>query len=231
MKASAKTQVSGVGPVNHAPSSLVAVLFVAGVLLGSTPCARASDDYGPAIWRRVYCNKWYSSGYGHRFVVIHVMQGYYETGIAYLRRCGVSVSCHYVVSGKKDYTSDAPAGEISQLVREAYYAWHARCWNQYSLGTEHEGFVSNLAWFTEEMYQASAKLHRHLCDKFGIPKDRNHVIGHDQKRLASWREWMLDRGYSSSFITCNDHTDPGPYLELVALHEPHQWRGLDAVGA
>ena len=79
-----------------------------------------------------------------------------------------------------------PPGEISQLVREANYAWHATCWNRYSLGVEHEGFVSNPAWFTESMYQASALLYRHFCDKFGIAKDRNHIVGHERSRSSAW---------------------------------------------
>ena len=47
-----------------------------------------------------------------------------------------------------------------QSVRESNYAWHAVGWNTYMFGTEHEGFVSNPAWFTEAMYQSSASLHR-----------------------------------------------------------------------
>src|SRR5262245_7149024 len=171
--------------------------------------ASASTDYGPAIWRPVYSGHWYTSGHGHKFVVIHDMEGYYLSTISYFQRSTTQASVHYFVNGKKDTSSDSPAGEVSQGVREAYYAWHARCWNQYSLGTEHEGFVSNPAWFTEALYQASADLQRHLCDKFGIAKDRNHVCGHDQKRISGWPSYA-----SANFGVdpyCNDHTDPGPY--------------------
>ncbi len=179
----------------------------------------ASTDYGPAVDRMITCSKWYTSGYGKKFVVIHDMEGYYLTGISYLRRCdlnasggyNVATSCHYVVNGLKDYASDAERGEVSQLVREANYAWHARCWNQYSLGTEHEGFASNPAWYTEEMYQASALLQRHLCDKFSIPKDRNRVIAHGQKSVSGWPAWASANLGIDPY--CNDHTDPGPYWD------------------
>lgn len=189
------------------PTRLLFLFLIA--MLGVTN-ARASADYGPAVDRMITgCTKWYTGGYGHKVVVIHDMEGYYLTGISYIRRCDISVSCHYVVNGLKDYASDANRGEISQLVRESHYAWHARCWNQHSLGIEHEGFVSNPAWYTEEMYQASALLTRHLCNKFGISKDRNRVIGHDQKRISGWP------AYASANLGvdpyCNDHTDPGQY--------------------
>ena len=170
----------------------------------------ATTDYGPAVDRMITgCTKWYTTGNGKRFAVIHDMEGYYLTGISYLRRCDVSVSCHYVVNGLKDYASDANRGEISQLVRESHYAWHAACWNRYSTGVEHEGFASNPAWYTEEMYQASALLHRHLCDKFGIPKNRNYVIAHGQKSVAGWPAWASANLGIDPY--CNNHTDPGPY--------------------
>ena len=194
-----------------------AVIFGVALFLTATPRAKATADYGPAVDRMLTCAKYYTTGYGKRFVVIHDMEGYYLTGISYLRRCdlnssgnyNVSVSCHYVVNGLKDYASDAERGEISQLVREANYSWHAGCWNRYSTGTEHEGFASNPAWYTEEMYQASALLHRHLCDKFGIAKDRNHVIAHGQKSVSGWPAWASANLGIDPY--CNTHTDPGPY--------------------
>src|SRR5688500_3603255 len=166
---------------------------------------QASTDYGPAIWRPCYSTHKYTSGYGHRFHVVHDMEGYYLSTISYFQRSTTQASVHYFTNGKKDYASDANPGEVSQGVRDSYYAWHARCWNQYSTGTEHEGFVSNPAWYTEAQYVASAGITKHVKNKFGWAMDRNHVIGHDQKRLSSWRTWMSGQGYSSSFQTCNDH--------------------------
>jgi len=142
------------------------LLFI--LLIGCAFAVQSSSDYGPAVWRPVCNGKWYSGGYGHRFFVIHDMEGYYLTSIAYLRRCDISVSVHYAANGKKDYGSDANPGEISQLVRDAYYAWHAVCWNTYSIGTEHEGFVSNPAWYTDAMYVASASLTKAKCNKFTL---------------------------------------------------------------
>src|ERR1051325_867504 len=178
-------------------------------LLGGALAAQASTDYGPGIWRPCYPRHLYYLGYGHKVVVIHDMEGYYLSSISFFQRSTTQASVHYFANGKKDYTSDSPAGEISQGVREAYYAWHVRCWNLHCLGTEHEGFASNPAWYTEAMYQSSADLQRHLCNKFGIAKDRNHVVGHNEWQHSAWRSYA-----SSHFgidVWCNSHTDPGPY--------------------
>ena len=100
--------------------------------------ALASSDYGPAVSRMITgCTKWYTSGYGHNFCVVHDMEGYYLGSISYLARCDVTASVHYCANGVQDTSGDAPAGEISQLVSESNYAWHATCWNRYSLGFEH----------------------------------------------------------------------------------------------
>ena len=180
-------------------------------LLAGVTAVQASTDYAPAIWRSAYANHWYTSGYGHRFMVEHDMEGYYASTISYIQRSTTSVSVTFCVNGKKDTSTDYAAGEITQMVREAYYSWQARCWNKYAHGTEHEGFVSNPAWFTEALYQTSGLATRHICDKYSLPKDRNHVIGHDQKRISAWKTWMTSQGYSTAFQTCNTHTDPGAY--------------------
>jgi hypothetical protein len=194
----------------------------------------ASTDYGPAVYRPMSgCSKWYTSG-THQFVVIHDMEGYYASGISYLNRCDISTSIHYIVNGKQDTSTDYAAGEIDQQVREAYYAWHARCWNTHSFGTEHEGFASNPAWFTESMYQATSLLQRHLCNGYGIAKDRNHVVGHNAKQSSAWVS------YASANLgidpNCNTHTDPGAYwdwthlMELINGQNPPYTFNSDAMG-
>ena len=59
--------------------------------------------------------------------------------------CGyTSASVHYIVNGyasHSEYVADPyyrtmndtdgkPAGEITQMVRDSQYAWHARCWSR-----------------------------------------------------------------------------------------------------
>ncbi|MDB6028794.1 MAG: hypothetical protein JWM68_5017, partial [Verrucomicrobiales bacterium] len=191
---------------------VVPLAVVAGLI--GTSISQASTDYGPAIWKWVACN-YSTSGNGHSFVVIHDMEGYYASSMSYLSHCSTSASIHYGVNGKKDTSGDNPAGEIAQAVREAYYAWHVRCWNHYMYGTEHEGFASNPAWYTDAMYNATIGLQTHLMNKNGKPKDRNHVIGHNQKSYPGWNSWV-NANYAFS-PTCNSHTDPGPYWNWTRL--------------
>ena len=194
---------------------------------GLTP-ALAQPDYPTAHWVPPSCTKWYTSGNGHHFCVIHDMEGYYESSISYLNRCdtdtngnyNVSASVYYLVNSLKNGSDedghaennpgDVAAGDITQSVRESNYAWHVRCWNTWMFGTEHEGFVSSPAWYSEAMYQASADLQRYLCNKYNIPKDRNHIIGHNEWQNTAWKTWMTNN-YPQIDPTCNTHTDPGQY--------------------
>ncbi|GAA3166052.1 hypothetical protein GCM10010451_12670 [Streptomyces virens] len=154
-----------------------------------------SADYGPAHWVPAHPNN-YQAGRSARIdkVVIHVTQGSYAGSISWFQNGSAGVSSHYVVR-----SSD---GDVTQMVRDADTAYHARSANPSSLGIEHEGYVDNPSWFTDAMYRSSAALTRHLCDLHGIPKDRAHILGHNE-------------------LPDNDHTDPGPhwnwnyYMQLI----------------
>src|SRR5687767_11918774 len=89
--------------------------------------AQAQPDYPPAIWRPAFSGHWYTSGFGHKFVVIHDMEGYYWSTIAYFQQSSTSASAHYCINGLKDAATDSAPGEITQMVRDAHYAWHALC--------------------------------------------------------------------------------------------------------
>ncbi|MFF5638219.1 peptidoglycan-binding protein [Streptomyces sp. NPDC012825] len=154
-----------------------------------------STDYPPALWVAANSGN-YTVGRSAAIsaVVIHVTQGSYAGSISWFQNPSSNVSAHYVIR-----SSD---GQVTQTVRDKDTAYHARSGNAYSVGIEHEGYVDNPAWFTDAMYRSSAALTRHLTDKYGIPKDRAHIIGHSE-------------------VPNNDHTDPGPnwnwtyYMQLV----------------
>jgi N-acetylmuramoyl-L-alanine amidase len=136
------------------------------------------------------------STYPVNIVVIHVTQEFYSDAIAIFQDPARKVSSHYLVRSGD--------GHIAQLVREKNVGWHAGNWNYNtrSIGIEHEGWVDQPQWFTSQMYAASAALTRSICDRYGIPKDRAHIIGHNEVPGAT-------------------HTDPGPlwdwtrYLRLI----------------
>ncbi|MFI5855390.1 N-acetylmuramoyl-L-alanine amidase [Streptomyces parvulus] len=147
----------------------------------------ASADYPPALWNPAYSGN-YTAGRSAAVttVVVHVTQGSYAGSISWFQNPSAQVSAHYVVR-----SSD---GQITQSVREGDTAWHARSANPHSVGVEHEGYVSDPAWFTDAMYRSSAALTRHLTDRYGIPRDRAHIVGHSE-------------------VPGNDHTDPGPHWD------------------
>ena len=76
--------------------------------------------------------------------------------------------------------------------------------NQTSIGIEHEGYVSDPKWFTEAMYDASARLSAYLVNKYGIPLDRAHIIGHNE---------IPDPYAPGQYGGVTNHTDPGKYWD------------------
>lgn len=161
-----------------------------------------SDDYPPAVWDP--SPNYTSLSINQIFAVVHDTEGSFAGAVSWLKNPAAQASSHYVIRSSDGY--------IVQLVREQDKAWHVRCWNGYMLGVEHEGYVSNPAYFTEAMYQSSAALFRHFVNKFGIPVDRNHIIGHNEWQNSQWVSWM-QTNYPAIDPTCNTHTDPGQYWD------------------
>ncbi|MBA2445211.1 MAG: N-acetylmuramoyl-L-alanine amidase, partial [Nocardioidaceae bacterium] len=108
------------------------------------------------------------------YIVIHDTETSYDNTLA-LVQDPEYVSWHYTLR-----SSD---GHIAQNVRPKNVAWHAGNWyvNMHSIGLEHEGYAGqNGEWYTEAMYRTSARLVRYLANRYDIPLDRAHIIGHDQ---------------------------------------------------
>ena len=131
-----------------------------------------------------------------KYVVIHTTQGSYSGTLSWFKNPAAKVSAHYVVR-----SSD---GKVTQMVDDRDVAWHDACFNQNSIGIEHEGYVSQPSkWYTPQLYAKSARLTSWLCDKYGIPKTRKYIMGHGDTP------------------DCSHHYDPGPgwnwskYMNLV----------------
>lgn len=119
-------------------------------------------------------------------IVIHVMDGSFVGTRAWFgaaRNKGQS-STHYGIS---------LTGEIDQYVKEEDTAYHAGNvhpfppkWkgfngsnpNATTIGIEHEGKADTI--WPQAMYEASAELIRDICDRWNIPIDRDHIIGHKE---------------------------------------------------
>ncbi|MGV4983833.1 N-acetylmuramoyl-L-alanine amidase [Streptomyces sp. NRAIS4] len=130
-----------------------------------------------------------------KYIVIHDTEGAWD-GVLNLIQDPTYVSWNYTIRSTD--------GLIAQHVKAKDVAWHAGNWyvNATSIGIEHEGFLANPdAWYTEAMYRSSARLVRYLSQKYGIPLDRQHILGHDTVP-----------GPTTSTIP-GMHTDPGPYWD------------------
>ncbi|WP_405851489.1 N-acetylmuramoyl-L-alanine amidase [Streptomyces sp. NBC_00090] len=102
------------------------------------------------------------------------------------------------------YSLRSSDGHIAQHLPLKDVGWHAGNWfvNAKSVGLEHEGFLTSPdSWYTEAMYRTSARLVRHLAQRYDIPLDRQHILGHDNVP-----------GTVTSTIR-GMHTDPGPYWD------------------
>jgi hypothetical protein len=119
-----------------------------------------------------------------RYIVIHTMENDFATVVEFFRRRGTAVGAHYVVRGTD--------GLVVQMVDERAVVFHDACFNELSIGIEHEGYAAaGDVWFSDALYAASARLVRDIARRYGVPLDRAHVLGHGDAP------------------DCSEHTDPG----------------------
>jgi hypothetical protein len=149
------------------------------------------------------------------YIIIHDTEGSYQTTLNLVQ------DPTYV---SWQYTLRSSDGHIAQHVKHKDVAWHAGNWyvNAKSIGLEHEGFAADGAWYTEAMYRSSAKLVRYLSYKYGIPLDRQHILGHDNVP-----------GTIPSTVA-GMHWDPGPYWDwshyFDLLRAPFRSTGTSLTG-
>ncbi len=167
---------------------MAAAALVLGLSLDVLAQTRPSTTWTPA-----YSGN-YTSGRSARIdtVVIHTIEGSAQGAISWFRNPSSNVSAHYVISY---------GGQIFQCVADSNTAWHVRSYNSRAIGLEHEGYAGRNNW-TDAQYRASARLTAWLCRAYGIPRNRQRILGHVE-------------------VPGNDHTDPGRffnwtyYMQLV----------------
>jgi N-acetyl-anhydromuramyl-L-alanine amidase AmpD len=143
-------------------------------------------------------------------IVIHATEGHFVGSVRWLRNPHSHGSAHFVV---------ARDGRVAQLVSVTDVAWHAgnNYWNRHSIGIEHEGFTAR-GGFTPAEYHASARLVGYLAYRYGIPVDREHIIGHDEVPNPYRAGW---------YGGVDGHQDPGKYwkwayyMTLVRYYARH----------
>jgi N-acetyl-anhydromuramyl-L-alanine amidase AmpD len=179
--------------------------------LSSTLHALAGKpDYPDAEWIPTSCaNKCDSGrdGAAVRFVVIHDTEGGWDASVATLQN-DPGKSVQYIVGTD---------GRVAQFVSESDTAWHAGnyYYNQRSVGIEHVGYANKP--FPSALYESSAKLVSYLTQKYNLPRDRAHVIGHDQipdggrisSSSAPCGDSPRDCTASGNYGGAANHSDPG----------------------
>ena len=111
-------------------------------------------------------------------IVIHITASgpNIDGTVSWFRNPDAKVSSHYIVG--RD-------GEVVQMVRNADTAYHASSANSRSIGIEHNGNKPSRRNRrdlppTERQYEESANLVAWLCAQYGIPADREHIVGHHE---------------------------------------------------
>ena len=131
-----------------------------------------------------------------RYIVIHTTEGAWDGVVSHFQNPTASAAAHYLVGSTN--------GRVAKFVAPSHVAWHAGNWyfNMHSIGIEHEAVaIEGKKWFTDAMYENSAKLVRHLAKSYGVPIDREHIIGHDEiPGVTAAKQGGM-------------HWDPGPYWD------------------
>lgn len=140
-----------------------------------------------------------------KYIVIHDTEGSYTSAIDHFQDTTSYVSGNYIIR-----SSD---GAITQMVKNQDVSWGSGDWyvNMHAINIEHEGYAAQgSAWYTEAMYKSSATLVRYLANKYNIPLDRQHIIGHDN--VPTIRPTGMP----------GQHWDPGPFWDwnhyMALLH-------------
>lgn len=171
------------------------------VTVQSGRIASESSDYGPALWNpAASCNYTLGRTMAVTHVTIHTAEGSYAGTISWFQNCSAQVSAHYVVR-----SSD---GQITQMVLEKDKAWHVGSENGYTVGIEHEGYMSAPStWFTDAMYNASALLTRDICTSNGLDKTKVYDGSLGWNAVISDKSLYSVKGHVN--FPNQTHQDPG----------------------
>ena len=170
-------------------------------------------DYPLAIWDPAPECNWEPRTKPIKAIVIHYTEGSYAGCISWFKNCDAEVSAHYVIRSAD--------GQVTQMVREADKAWHARSANGYTIGIEHEAYGNIWSFFTDEMYRSSADLVRDICSRVAAINghrtfyrdtlDNGTCLNYGVHDLGGEDACTKIRGHQH--YPDQTHTDPGPYWD------------------
>jgi len=171
---------------------------------GIAPCY----DYAADAYVQAHSTNYSSrGGTAVSAVTVHTIQGTYAGAISWAQNETANVSYHYVVSS---------SGQITQMLCESDKGWHVGSENPYTIGIEHDGYVSDPNNYTAAMYATTGDLCYDITQSgYGISALR-----------TAYFPWAADTYYNASSIpgSCvrikghqhfpnQTHTDPGEYWD------------------
>ncbi|MDR3128446.1 MAG: N-acetylmuramoyl-L-alanine amidase [Bifidobacteriaceae bacterium] len=133
-----------------------------------------------------------TTGPQFRFIVIHDTEEQLTETLGLVQSPDYTASWNFTMDENKVYQHfDAKTDLL----------WHAGnfYFNMHALGIEHIGYIGGGGWYTDKLYRDSAVLVKSLAQKYNIPLDKAHIIGHENIP-----------GISVG-ATQNVHKDPGPF--------------------
>lgn len=178
-------------------------------------------------------------------IVNHITAGTFPGCLSWLTNPKAQASAHYLVTRQ---------GKIYQMVKDEDTAWHAGfvnkpTWplydgsnpNYYTLGIEFECLSGGL--LTDAQYQAGLWLHRQLIERYKIPVDKDHIIGHYRidginrpndpgpkfpwdrlfsdlkgvEEVSEWKQKIMDRAHALGLIDKSMHKPDEPVTKWFVL--------------
>ena len=151
-----------------------------------------------------------------RYVVLGSTDGSAASAVSTAATRGVGATAHYVVSATGAVTQQLSTHNIGVLAGNDSVDAHA-------VDIETENYLLRSgSWISEQEYASSADLVRNLARRYGIPLDRDHVLGQD------------DVPYATVGQVSDRRSDPGPYWDwghfLALLGVAPDGDGMPVVG-
>ncbi|MFN0201698.1 MAG: CUB domain-containing protein, partial [Bacteroidia bacterium] len=192
---------------------------------------KSGPDQAGAIWTAAHSKNFGIGRKGQEIdlIVIHTTQGPYHGAINWFRNPQARVSAHYVIRSFD--------GQITQMVCEKDRGFHAGGEdNLISVGIEHEGWVEEgTNWYTDAMYEASAKVVRDVCKRYNINPLKMYSGKGTNTSIDLSNKCRKIKGHQHLPSNQNGHIDPGKdwdwdkYYKLVNGEMPAKVNEYTAV--
>lgn len=123
------------------------------------------------------------SGVKPDLITIHVTEGTADSARDWFKNSASKVSSHYLIAKNREIFQFVDEGDTAWANGRVYQptsrlaiARAGRNPNSYTISIEHEGTA--VGEWPETIYKDSAQLVAEIAARWGIPLDRDHIVGH-----------------------------------------------------